>query len=246
MRFFAMIVIFTTLALVGCSTTIYGVPEEMRVYTETVEMPGVTKEDLTETVRIQRVSTVNQSANDMEVTVEDERYTVTFKNNTKTMSNTTTINQQWTRWRSQADALRKGVYTASFASLAQTASASSPKEEVQENQYAAALAEAESKQETYLPQPVAQPTVQSGNSGDLAGQYRSWERNAATFYAGYNFTLARIRNGASGLDYMLMQDERDLRTAQERMIQIRTLAAQRGVNIAPSAYENQGVERAQR
>ncbi|MDR1215407.1 MAG: hypothetical protein LBK25_01870 [Treponema sp.] len=232
MRFLAIIVIFTTLALIGCSTTVYGVPEEMRVYTETVEVPGVMKEKLMETVRIQRVFAISQSANDfaisqnandMEVTVEDERYTVTLKNNTKTMGYIAAI-LLWTQLRSQADALRKGVYTASFASLAQTASASAPEE-------------AERSQEI---------AFQANISGDLAGQYLSWERNAASFYAGYNFTSARIRNGASGLEYMLIQDERDLRTAQERMIQIRTLAAQKGVNIAPSAYENQSVERAQR
>jgi hypothetical protein len=241
-----MIVILSTLALAGCSTTTYGVPEEMRIYTETVEVPGVMKDDLTETVRIQRVSTVNQSANDMEVTVEDERYTVIFRNNNKTVSDTSTINRQWTQWRSRADALRKAVYTASFASLARTESASAlvEKGREEENLYAAALDEAERNQESYAPRPASVTTVQADSSGDLAGQYRSWERNAAAFYAGYNFTLERIKNGAGGLEYMLMQDERDLRTAQEKMSQIRLRAAQRGINIAQSAYENQSVEKA--
>jgi hypothetical protein len=221
------------------------VPEEMRVYSETVEVPGAMQDTLTETIRIQRISTMSQDAKDMEVKVEDERYTVTFKNNTATVSDATTINRQWTRWRSQAESLRKAVYTASFAETVQTTGVDEAIAETSEpnSQYTAVIAEAERNQEAYLPQPAA--LVQTDSAGDLAGQYRSWERNAAAFYAGYNFTLSRMQSGAHGLEYMLMQDERDFLTAQEKMAVIRESAVRRGVTIAQSVYETKSLDGAQ-
>ncbi|MDR0411259.1 MAG: hypothetical protein LBH75_04710 [Treponema sp.] len=213
MKLFIILVISIVLGLAGCSTTVYGVPEEMRMYSETVEIPGVLRDALTETIRIQQIAAVNRSARNMEVTVEDERYTVTFTGVAAVVSDASMVNRQWTQWRSQAEALRKAVYLASFSAPVQT------KNEDDGSQYAAVIAEAERNQEVLLPASAqtAVTPVKTGGEGDIERQYRAWERNAAIFYEGYNLTLSRIKNGERGLEYMLMQDERDLLTAQEKM-----------------------------